>query len=538
MISRLLILFLIAFSPTAKAMVIRTYSATAHKRFDPFPTSALINPNHIFASTDLTGIGYRFGTYPTRQCALISRQHIVFANHYRDQVGSGTQIRFLNAANVATTRNTGTRSIIQDTGQNSDLIIVPLSAPIDASSGISPLPYLNLASLEAYAGTPLGVMGKFASGDITTGQVPLAGSGTLFEVDADSLEVNFGGSIGVLRSRYMRFNYGVTGGPNDCYPTVGDSGSPTVAIVSGQAALVGVHSFVDKPVEEVEAYECYDVFIPHYVNELNTVMAPLGYRMRPFTFSATTLATDVNAVQVTPRKMLPLDWQVAVSNTGAHVTGNLEVEFQFDAETAPDSVTSPGGWVSYVAGTKHTFRRATMDPSATATFTAHWDEAPIADELNAVLTRRSDTTADDVVPMSLDLAPSFAEWAAGLAQTGEQDDPDEDGIPNLIEYALGGDPENGHRVFADGSPLGPVLQADSGIITVRFSERADKETRGLSYVLEFSNTLSGWNDPPPDGIMSSSVPFDPPVDGFVQRTVTWPLSSNRNFVRLRISLDE
>ncbi len=531
---------LLASVAPAAGLEVRTFNADDHERFDSFPVGATINEDHIFSAVDLTGVGFRVGTYPTRQCALISRQHILFATHYFNVSGglsNGQTVRFLNASNVATDRTIGAHAIIQDTGQNSDLVIAQLSAPIDADTGISPLPYLDLPTYDDYETSDLGVLGKKLSGNITTEQVPRIGAGTLANVESTSRTENYG-AAGLLTTRYMRFDFDLPPPPNlnpdDCYPERGDSGSPTFVPVGGTAALVGVHSYV---VTGGDPYECYDVFVPHYVSELDAEMLADGYRMRPINAPATTLDTTTGTVQPTPRKALPLDFEYEIENTGANVTGNLEIEFRFDPAEVPDSVSAPG-WVTYGSGTKWTLRKATLDPAATATATATWASAPSVDTLTIDLVRRSDTTADLVQSVDVPLAPSFADWASGLSETGEGDDPDLDGLVNLLEYALGGDPESGVLVFSDGGPLTPVLDVSAGTVTLTFPERSDKDLRGLSYIPEFSSTLGGWTTTTPAGFTSTTEAYAPAVPGFVKRVLTWDADPDRGFVRVSVELDE
>lgn len=136
------------------------------------------------------------------------------------------------------------------------------------------------------------------------------------------------------------------------------------------------------------------------------------------------------------------------------------------------------------------------------------------------------------------LSPSYAAWAAGLSEGGQEQDPDSDGLVNLMEYAFGGDPESGVMIFDDGGPLQPVLSLEAGEVSLRYPERSDKNSRGLSYVLEFSPDLDGWSVVPPAGISSTTVSYEPGVAGFVQAVHQWPASSAHRFVRVLVTLSE
>jgi hypothetical protein len=116
-------------------------------------------------------------------------------------------------------------------------------------------------------------------------------------------------------------------------------------------------------------------------------------------------------------------------------------------------------------------------------------------------------------------------------------DPDGDGIANLLEYALGGNPRVASSLFADDSLLGAGLEVVGGVAVLRHPERTDKEVRGLDYVVEFSWDLENWSIDPPAGATSSLGAHTPPVAGFRQRVIRWP-ATGRDFIRLRVTLAE
>ena len=74
--------------------------------------------------------------------------------------------------------------------------------------------------------------------------------------------------------------------------------------------------------------------------------------------------------------------------------------------------------------------------------------------------------------------------ASGLSG-GETDDADFDGLPNLLEFALGTDP-----AFADRSRLDPLQQVGAGSINLDFRKRASALEDGVAYFLEYSTDLS------------------------------------------------
>lgn len=518
----------------AQALVVRVYNATDHKRFDPFPTNPQINTSSIFSGVDLTGVGFRSSAYPTVQCALISRQHVMFATHYRSQLNNAT-IRFLNASNEVTDRATASMTIIQEGGVDCDLVVFQLASPIDADTGISPLPYYDgLLQL----GVSVGVLGRDNTSATASEKFPVMGTGTIADLSSTPLDLYGDGSI---VSRVYRFDYSTSRSPvgktdNDCYLESGDSGSPSFVKVGGRAALMGVHTAVG---QTLSSNTNFDTHVPYYVPQLDAVLNPMGYRMAPVGAAPTTLATTTSTTQSTPRKAMPLDYVYQVENTGAELTGNVEVEFQFDPAEAPASISGPAGWVTYGSGSKWTLRKATLDAAGLTSVTAHWMEAPSVNTLSFTVTRRSGTTADDVTAVDLSLAESYADWAAGLLDDGLTSDPDGDNVVNLFEYAFGGDPSLSSRVVADGSPLIGSIEENAGTVTFSYPEREDLVARGLSYTLEFSNDLTGWLDPPPPGFSSSTAEFDPPIVGFLKRSCTWPSGgAGPLFLRLDVELSE
>ncbi|MCP5545283.1 MAG: trypsin-like serine protease [Akkermansiaceae bacterium] len=517
--------------PALQGFQIRSYDPTDHDRFTGTIGAPMKNPNQLFANLDLTGVGWRQGVGDI-ECALVSRQHVVFATHFAGELQNKT-IVFLNTSNQLVTKSAPTKVTIMDGADATDLTILTLSSPIDADAGVEPLPYLDLQNFNQYKNKTIGIVGQ---GPLQN-QIQVIGRDIIDAIEPAPITVN-SGTIGNLTTKYSRFSYVVDSGTADeGYYEVGDSGSPSFVETNGRAALVGVHSFYGSDGPPVTTYELYDCFIPYYIPQLDAQMAPLGYRMRPVNASATTLSGAASVVETTPRRLHPLTLEFDLTNTGANLTGNLEVEFVFPAGQEPDTVAA-AGWVTYGSGTKWTLRKATLASSATATLTATWAEAPAVASLTPTLVWRSDTVTDQSVSPVIALAPSYAEWSAGLSLVGEQEDPDDDTLVNLLEYAFGGDPESGALTDSNGEPLLPSVSSDGSNVTLRFPEREDAAARGLSYTVWYSTGLDTWTDVPPAGAVSNTAVFIPDIDGFVERIVTWPDTELKRFVRVAVTLDE
>ncbi len=119
-------------------------------------------------------------------------------------------------------------------------------------------------------------------------------------------------------------------------------------------------------------------------------------------------------------------------------------------------------------------------------------------------------------------APGYAAWAAGIAWAGADatpvSDADSDGLSNLMEYALGGDP------ISSGAAPNPVIQMAGARLQLSFF-RAHGE---LVYNVQSSSDLTNWAD----------ILYSPTAVGMSQTvtdTVDLDANSPRRFMRLQVS---
>ncbi|MCW1887764.1 autotransporter-associated beta strand repeat-containing protein [Luteolibacter flavescens] len=89
----------------------------------------------------------------------------------------------------------------------------------------------------------------------------------------------------------------------------------------------------------------------------------------------------------------------------------------------------------------------------------------------------------------------FDAWAASMGldgtpgkENGPNDDPDHDGIANVIEFFLDGNPLAGDRSILPASTL------DANYLTLTFRRRDDASTSVASQAIQYGSTLNGWTD--------------------------------------------
>jgi hypothetical protein len=150
--------------------------------------------------------------------------------------------------------------------------------------------------------------------------------------------------------------------------------------------------------------------------------------------------------------------------------------------------------------------------------------------------------SNDTLTVMVDLPPSeaiYGDWVDQYPTLGSAtnllDDPDGDGVCNLQEYAVGGDPANG----ADqGTAVSSALEQKNGVVWFEFvyPRRKDFRNRGLDYSFEeaFDLTSNSWSDATETitGVSDLDTEFD-----WVSNRVSVSTSSNQDFIRLRIKME-
>ena len=150
-------------------------------------------------------------------------------------------------------------------------------------------------------------------------------------------------------------------------------------------------------------------------------------------------------------------------------------------------------------------------------------------------------TGDGSIRVGFDPSEGYAGWAAGFPFTqgendGENDDPDGDGISNLLEYVLGGVPVG---AGASDTSILPVqsLTATDLLFTFR---RSDVSEADVTLTVQWSDTLGTWNDfatiGAADNLPEVDVTEDSPAAELDTVTVTVPRSTatgGKLFVRLQ-----
>jgi hypothetical protein len=226
-------------------------------------------------------------------------------------------------------------------------------------------------------------------------------------------------------------------------------------------------------------------------------------------------------------------WGLDVDNSG--FTGTLEINvgnLRFD-----DPLLLSNATLSVVAGAQ----LSAVILSNNATFAAmRYDGSPVvsgaytAAELNSMLGSSRFSGAGILTVLPEPSTESYADWLAEYPTLGTQtnfsDDVEPDGLDNLLEYALGGNPTN-----ADAALVLPESDTSAGWLYHVYNRRTDAAARGLTYtVLEGTNLV--------DGSVSNAVPdhgVSAPTNDFETVTNRIPTTTDeQSFMKLEVELTE
>ena len=517
-------------SGRSSGLQVRSFSPMQHHRLTSFPGAPVYpqvptpNPDFVHApAAQFRGIGWpAHATDWTRQMALVSPRHFVYATHY--PLGTDWQIAFAGSDGVQHTYGIASQTpIVNPLGQTTDLMLCELTSAVDPATGVTPFPVLNLASESDYLNREMIVFGSF----VTAGRMPVNGFTTL---------VN---DPGFDTTRFVYFDYNHdSGGVHDCDYQGGDSGSPSFIMDGGSPALIGIASGRDPQGWgglPSNISRNYIAFIPAYFDEVDALMETKGFHLRRAHPDPTAVSLQTTGVPL--RRLMPGTVTFQLENTGSATAHNLEISLDF--AHAPTAVQGPGTVCEAAAPDLWTCRRGGLNAASTAEIAATWQLVPDSAELVVTTVRAFDGAGAQTATISIPLIESFASWIQGSPDPTLGADPDKDGLSNLLEYAFGGDAGDASATAPSGHALRPAIGRNESFVRFSHPRRLDAAARGLIYQAEVSGSPAGpWTATLPPGTVVSSAPYIPAAEGFELSTLDIPLDAGRLFVRLRVTLAE
>jgi len=524
----------VAVSSMARAIEIRDYDEGDingnHKWLLEIPGQFLwghpphVNPNFtLFPSSKLLGIGWpEDGQDWTRQIALVSPRHAVYATHYA--LNPAWKINYLGSDGLQHQIAIESQTpIINTQGQQTDLMLVTFTTPM-TSAGVKPFKVLNLANEAAYQSKPLLVCGSF----VTAGTTKIDGFTTLSN------------DPGFDTTRFLYFNFDnsattASDPVHTCCVTPGDSGGPVIVMENGEPAIVGIISSYDDLAPATR--RSYASSLPAYLPQLDTLMEAKGFHMSRFYPAATAVAMQTSATGAL-RPGQAGSATIQASNTGAATAHNLTLKVTFSS--APTSVSGTGWICEQASATVWNCRRGGLVNGMQGTLTASWNSIPNATDLRISTDKSYDGGPPDTTNDILPILQSYTSWVQGASDTAQNADPDKDGVSNLLEYAFGGAPSTPSPLSIYGHLLTPQVEKSGNRLLMKYPHRTDAAARGITEAIQYATSLTSvaWDTTAPSSTTILSAPFSPPSPGFEQVTVSVPVDEAKKFVRLKISLAE
>lgn len=197
------------------------------------------------------------------------------------------------------------------------------------------------------------------------------------------------------------------------------------------------------------------------------------------------------------------------------------------------ATTSDAGTLSY----QWYFGGAAISGASGSSYTINPVAAANAGSYSVVVTNTlgSSTTAGTSNTATLTVVEPFSAYLSnyGLSGASATADSDNDGLSNLVEFVLGGNP-----TVSDAAILPTVTYASSsGTPTLVYSFYSVKNLGSVTWTVEYSVDLTTWNTAVngTNGVTITTTPYD---TGYNLNTVTIPDSTGtgRTFTRLRATL--
>ncbi|MCF7731598.1 MAG: Ig-like domain repeat protein [Akkermansiaceae bacterium] len=117
---------------------------------------------------------------------------------------------------------------------------------------------------------------------------------------------------------------------------------------------------------------------------------------------------------------------------------------------------------------------------------------------------------------------------AGL-NDGPNDDPDHDGVVNLLEFALGGDP------MAAASSILPLLADSAGTWVFEYDRSIASRGPATTQIVEYGDDLSDWTELAIPATTAGAVTITPGPNSSEHVAVALPALGVRGFARLKVS---